>query len=362
MLTTMPEDQDRKTEIAAAGAIQKIAVAAFVALLILGCGLVMLPFLSAIVWAIILAFSSWGIFCRVNSVLGERPTLAALVMTLGLAAIIVVPFVLVGNTLADNVSDVIGLIRTALESGPPQPPQWIGEIPVVGPHLIQYIAHLANDPAARGDAIHELVPPLKSFGLGLGKALGRGIAEISLSLLVGFFLYRDGAAAAARLEASAFRLAGARGARLLEVARATVKGVVHGILGTALMQGVLGGVGFWIAGVPGVFLLGFATFILSFVPLATAILWIPAAGWLYAQGATGWAIFLAVWSVVIGGLIDHVLKPIIIARTGGTPFLIVLFGVLGGAIAFGFIGVFIGPTLLAIGYRLIEEWSSDLMP
>ncbi|MBF6558954.1 MAG: AI-2E family transporter [Candidatus Binataceae bacterium] len=361
-MTTTPEDRDRNTGLAADGGIQKIVVLTFLALLVLGCGLVMLPFLSAIVWAIILSFSSWGIFCRIRSLLGDRPTLAALVMTLGLAAIVVAPFVLVGNSLADNVSDVIVLVRNSFGSGPRQPPQWIGEIPVVGPHLSEYIAHLANDAAARGAAMHQLIQPLKTFALGLGKALGHGVLEISLSLLVGFFLYRDGDGAAARLETSAFRLAGARGARLLEVARATVKGVVHGILGTSLMQGVLGGIGFWIAGVPGVFLLGFATFILSFVPLATAILWIPAVGWLYAQGATGWAIFLVVWSVVIGGLIDHVIKPMIIARTGGTPFLIVLFGVIGGAIAFGFIGVFIGPTLLAVGYRLIEEWSSDLMP
>jgi predicted PurR-regulated permease PerM len=122
----------------------------------------------------------------------------------------------------------------------------------------------------------------------------------------------------------------------------------------------LGGIGFWIAGMPGAFLLGFATFVFSFMPMGPIILWLPAAGWLYYQDFTGWAVFLVIWSLIANTAVEHVLKPVIIARTGGTPFLIVLFGVLGGAIAFGFIGVFLGPALLAVGYALIDEWSSRL--
>ena len=174
-----------------------------------------------------------------------------------------------------------------------------------------------------------------------------------------FFLYRDGEAAAARLDSASRRLAGVRGRHLLEVARTTVTGVVHGILGTSLIQGVFGGIGFWIAGVPGAFLLGFATFVFSFLPMGPTLLWLPAAGWLYHQGHTGWTIFIVVWSLIANTLVEHALKPIIIARSGGTPFLIVMFGVLGGAIIFGFIGVFIGPVLLAVGYALIDEWSEE---
>jgi predicted PurR-regulated permease PerM len=353
-------EADRQREVAENGSIRNIVAFTLLALLTLGCVLVMLPFISAIVWAVILSYSTWGIFSRIKLMLGGRSSLAALLMTLGLAAIVVAPFVMVGDTLADNVSDVITVIRTSIEEGPKATLQWIADIPLAGPHLQEYITHLANDATARSNAMHELVQPLKSIALSLGKALGQGVVEISLSLLVGFFLYRDGEAATARLEASVFRLAGARGRRLLEVARVTVKGVVHGILGTSLIQGVFGGIGFWIAGVPGAFLLGFGTFILSFIPMGAAILWLPAAGWLYAQGSKEWAIFVAVWSVVIGSLVEHVLKPMIIARSGGIPFLIVMFGVLGGAIAFGFIGVFIGPTLLAVGYRLIDEWSGEV--
>jgi predicted PurR-regulated permease PerM len=166
--------------------------------------------------------------------------------------------------------------------------------------------------------------------------------------------------AAARLETAADRIGGQRGRNLLKIARITLTGVVHGVLGTALIQGVCAGIGFWIAGVPGAFLLGLATSVLSFLPMGPTLLWLPAAGWLYHQGFTGWAIFIIIWSLVTNTLVEHALKPIIIARTGGTPFLIVMFGVIGGTITFGFIGIFIGPALLAVGYALIDEWSAQL--
>jgi len=336
-----------------------IAIAAMV-LLLIGCVLVLVPFFSAILWGILLCFSTWGIFCGLKRTLGGRSSLAALVMTLMLAAVVVAPFVIVGSSLADNVADVIQLIRHFVESGPPATPQWLDDIPVIGPHVHDYLTHLAGDQAAQRAQLRSLISPLKSFGLELGAALGHGIIEISLSLVVCFFLYRDGDMAAARLETAANRIAGERGRELLEIARATLKGVVHGVLGTALIEGVCGGVGFWVAGVPGAVLLGFATFVLSFLPFGATLLWLPAAGWLYAQGSTGWAIFIVIWSLVTNTAVEHVIKPIIIARTGGTPFLIVLFGALGGVITFGFIGVFIGPALLAVGYALIDEWSEQL--
>jgi predicted PurR-regulated permease PerM len=351
-----PDAEPRKYSSTIQAAIAIVAMG----LLALGCVLVLVPFFSAILWGILLCFSTWGIYRGLKRTLGGRSSLAALAMTLLLAAVVVAPFIIVGSSLADNVTDMIQVIRHSAASGPPALPQWLNEFPIIGPRVRDYLSHLAGDQAAQREQLHSLISPLKGFALELGKALGHGIFEISLSLVVCFFLYRDGEMAAARLETAAQRIGGKRGRELLEIARVTLTGVVHGILGTALIQGVCSGIGFWIAGVPGAFLLGFATFVLSFIPMGPTILWLPAAGWLYHQGATGWAIFIVIWSLVTNTLVEHVLKPVIIARTGGTPFLIVLFGVLGGAITFGFIGVFIGPALLAVGYALIDEWSAHL--
>jgi predicted PurR-regulated permease PerM len=176
-------------------------------------------------------------------------------------------------------------------------------------------------------------------------------------LYVAFFLFRDGGRALAQASAIVAKVAGAEGGRLLEIAGTTVRAVVYGVLGTSILEGTLVAIGFWISGVPGVALLGFCTFILAFIPVGPILVWLPACVWLFRECATGWAIFLAVWSVVMGTVSDNVVKPLLISRGGSTPLILVMLGVLGGVVAFGFIGIFVGPTLLAVGYHVLEEWS-----
>jgi predicted PurR-regulated permease PerM len=189
-----------------------------------------------------------------------------------------------------------------------------------------------------------------------------GLVELALSIFLTFFLFRDGGAAAQRLSAAVERIGGERGGHLLAVAGQTVRGVVHGILGTALAQAVVAGIGFVIAGVPAAALLALLTFFFSVVPVVgTALAWGPAAIWLLNQGSTGWAIFMVVWGVGVAN-IDNVVKPWLISQGSNMPFVLIFFGVLGGAIAFGVIGVFLGPTLLAVGFRLVTEWSSSPRP
>jgi predicted PurR-regulated permease PerM len=154
------------------------------------------------------------------------------------------------------------------------------------------------------------------------------------------------------------RLSGDRGRRLVGVAATTMRGVVYGIIGTAIAQGVAAGIGFLIAGVPAAPLLGLATFFLSPVPIGPPLVWIPAAIWLFYHGSTGWAIFMAIWGVAVVSSVDNVIKPLIISRGSNLPFILVLLGVLGGVVAFGFIGLFLGPTLLAIGYVILQEWNA----
>jgi predicted PurR-regulated permease PerM len=138
-----------------------------------------------------------------------------------------------------------------------------------------------------------------------------------------------------------------------------MRAVVYGVLGTALLQGVLAGAGFMIAGAPGAALLGFFTFVVAVVPGGPLLVAAPAIFWLYHRGSAEWAIFIAVWMVIVGNF-DSVVRPFLIARGGGdTPLVLVILGVLGGAMAFGLIGLFLGPTLLAVGYSMFDEWSSD---
>jgi predicted PurR-regulated permease PerM len=207
--------------------------------------------------------------------------------------------------------------------------------------------------------IAKWLPVAQKVVLGSGRALGGGVFQIILSLLMVFLFYRDGETAASRLSVAINRIGGAEGSHLLDIAGATMRAVVYGVLGTALLQGVLAGLGFMIAGVPGAVLLAFLTFVVAVIPGGPILVAAPAIFWLYHRGSATWAIFLLVWIVIVGNL-DNVVRPVLISRGGGTtPLILVVLGVLGGAMTFGLIGLFLGPTLLAVGYSLFDEWSSS---
>lgn len=320
------------------------------------CLVVLRPFISAALWAAILCFATWPLFLRLENVLGGRQTLSALIATSLLAAVIVVPVVILGATLADNVSALISASQKLVHEGPPSPPDWVASIPLIGSHVADYWNYLNESSSVRLQELARLLPAAKTIVLLGGSALAKGIIQIILSLLIAFFFYRDGHAAANQLHATLHRIGGERGDRLLDLAGATIRAVVYGVLGTALLQGVVAAIGFAVAGVPGAVSLGFVTFVLSFLPGGPPIVAAPAAFWLYRQGSTAWAVFIMAWGVMVG-MLDNVVKPLLISRGGSTPMILVMLGVLGGALAFGVIGMFLGPTLVALGYSLFEQWS-----
>jgi predicted PurR-regulated permease PerM len=325
--------------------------------LLAGCLIVLRPFVSALLWAVILSFSSWPVYRRLLGWLGNRRTLAALVMTLGMVLIILLPFVIVGMTLADNVNQLSDAAKRWAENGPPAPPEWLAKVPVVGQRVTDYWQSMAADTSKLWTEAQRFIEPASAWLLKGGLALGGGLIQLALSIFIAFFLFRDGVSVAKRLIDMVDRIGGERGQHLLTVAGKTVRGVVYGILGTALLQAIMTGIGLLIAGVPGAMLLALLTFFASVIPVVgTGLIWIPAALWLFHQGLTGWGIFMLVWGVGVSN-IDNFVKPWLISQGSDMPFILIFFGVVGGALAFGFVGVFIGPTLLAVGFRLLEEWS-----
>jgi predicted PurR-regulated permease PerM len=337
--------------------VQLWVVGATVGLLTLGCLLILRPFISAALWAAILCFSTWPLFSRLVQILGGRRGLAALLATLALATTIAAPFVILGSTLAGNLDQLTAATKKLYEWGPPAPPVWVATIPVVGSRLSDYWLTLTESSATRLEELAKLLPTVKNVAVDGGKLLGSGILQILLSLFIAFFFYRDGATVAAQLSAGINRIGGDRGNELLDIAGATIRAVVYGIIGTALVQGGLAAFGFLIAGVPGPAFLGFITFLLAMVPGGPALVAAPAAYWLYRQGSTGWAIFILIWGVM-DSTIDNVIKPLLISRGVSTPMILVMLGVFGGALAFGLIGLFIGPTVLAVAYTLLQEWGA----
>jgi predicted PurR-regulated permease PerM len=328
------------------------------AVLVAGVYLVLQPFLSAIAWAAILVATTWPVFHWMVSRAG-RPVIAATMMTLLILTVVVAPFVIVGSTLAENADRLGEFARGVIARGPPEPPAWIGKIPLIGERASAYWSTLAHDTGGLLDELRRFVEPLRGFAFRAGAVVGEGLLQLTLSVLIAFFFYRDGEAIMARVRAAVMRISPMRGEHMLGVARETTRAVVYGILGTALAQGVLMAIGLYIAGFKAAPLLGLVTFFLSPVPIGPPLVWIPAGLYLiFGLDQTAWGIFVLAWGFFIVSSVDNVLKPILISRGSDLPFMLVMLGVFGGVVAFGFIGVFLGPVLLALAFMLIKEWAA----
>jgi len=337
--------------------VDRIAGIALVAGLMMGCFAILRPFLSAILWAVILSFSTWPVYCWIEQAVRGRKGLAAGLMVGLVAVVLIGPLVFLGASLAEDVTALIEMVRHLLSQGPPHPPAWVAKLPVVGSPLHDRWQAMAGSGAQLTTELMKYLMPLRDWALSSAANLGGGVLSLSLSVFIAFFFYRDGAALSGRLEALFDRVGGKQAPGLLRIAGNTIKSVVYGIIGAALAQGFLAGMGFLIAGVPGALLLGVLTCILSLIPIGPPLIWAPAAIWLFQTGETGWAVFLALWGGLAVSGVDNVIKPYFISQGSRLPFILVFLGVLGGVMAFGILGIFLGPTLLAIAYALFQEWS-----
>ena len=334
-----------------------LGLAAFT-LLILGCFVVLRPFLPAILWAVILVLVTWPAYAWLRDWLGGRRSLAALLMVLGLSLGLLVPFGILAGSLTDEAGVFSARVRDLFSEGFPGPPAWLANLPLVGSTLHEYWTDLQYGRTVLVKDWGAVLSALRSGLVKVGAGIGNGLLELGLSVFLAYFLYRDGAAVRARVAVVVERLGSDRGLHLLAVAEATMKGVVWGIVGTAVAQGTLTFLGLAIAGIPGSLVLGIAAGFLSLIPAGSALIWGPAGLVLIGQGSLAWGLFLLAWGVLVVGSVDNVLKPLFISRGSDLPLALVILGVLGGVAAFGFLGVFLGPTLLAVGFTMIREWSS----
>jgi predicted PurR-regulated permease PerM len=340
--------------------IEIVASVALLALLVIACFVVLWPFLAALSWALILSITTWPLYHRLERRLNGRRSLAALLMTMLLALAFVLPFAIAAPRLAQNVAALTSEGRALLQGGPPGPPAWLATIPIVGPRIQEYWLASAADVDQFTDEIAVYLPQVTAWLVAALGRLGAGFLEVVLSVLATFFFYRDGPAAVRRLRSVGERVVGERGERLMQVAGETIKGVVYGIIGTAFAQGILTGLGLWLAGVPAPFFLGFLACFVSIIPGAAPLVWVPAAIWLFYSGATGWGVFLLIWGALVVGSVDNVIKPYMIGRGSALPLLLVFLGMFGGVMAFGFLGLFLGPTILAIGQALLRAWTPEV--
>ena len=349
-------DTDQALQNPVAHRLRQYAQLAAIIIVLVGCYLVLHPFIPAILFAAVVCSASWPLYVRLRRALWGNSTFAALVMSLLLIVLVIGPSLLLAISLSDNVNALADIIKSTLDGGPIAPPEWVARLPIIGELAAHYWQQFAISDDSLAAQLKGLVEPARAFLIGTGKAAGRGLLQLVLAAFIGFFFFRDGELLMSLIRKALDQLAGGLTTELVATIQNTVTGVVHGIFGTALAQAVVAVIGFMIAGVPAAWLLGVGTFFLSLVPVGPPLIWGGAAVWLMFQGETGWAIFILLWGLFVISAIDNVVKPYLISRASNLPLLVVVFGVLGGVIAFGFIGVFIGPPVLAVGLTLLQLW------
>ena len=325
----------------------------------IGCFLVVRPFISALLWAAILVYTTWPAFRLLRERLGLSPGWAALVMVLAAFLLIGLPLAFAAPTSRGDVEALQRALEQLITDGTPGFVGLLVGLPYVGPSIADWLASWDATTEGLVATIRPHAGMLAQNALAILLAVLSGIAELLLAILLAFFFYRDGPAIAAQAEAVMEKLAGPRGLRLVGLTGDVTRGVVYGLLGTALVQGAMTTFGLWIAGVPQPVLLGVVAGVISIMPVGAPLVWIPATIWLFVQGSWGWGLFMAIYGAAGISSVDNIIRPWLISRGANLPLLLTMLGAIGGVLAFGFLGLFLGPVMLAVGYTLLKDWAGQ---
>jgi predicted PurR-regulated permease PerM len=302
--------------------------------------------------------ATWPMMRRVESAFGGRRAPAVAVMTLGLLAILIVPLAVALQAILDHAGDVVSLLGKLPTAQLPAAPEWLGQVPLVGERAQEVWNHVAG--AGMADLAQRARPYAGAATTWFGRQAGSFalvLVQFVLIVVLSAVFYAGGESWAAWVRRFGRRLADDQGDRMVVLAGQAIRGVALGVVVTALVQSVLGGIGLAIAGVPFAVPLTAVMFALCIAQLGPILVLLSATAWAFYSLGAGWGIFLLVWSLVVG-LMDNFLRPLLIRRGADLPLLLIFAGVVGGLVAFGVVGIFVGPVVLAVAYTLIDNWVS----
>lgn len=329
-----------------------------ISLMIVACIWIVKPFLLGLAWAGTIVIASWPLLIKIERLLWGKRIPAVIVMMLLLIMIFVIPISLLANSLVVNSAPIIEWAKEGHFVLPTF--EWLQSIPVVGDNLYNLWNNVLN---SGGNALFERVKPYvgitTTWFLNQAVQIGSLFIHLGLMLLFSIVLYAKGESIGYSLRHFAARLAPKRGDAAVILASQAIRAVALGVVVTALAQGILGGIGLAVAGIPFASLLTVVMILCCLVQIGPLLVLIPAIIWLYWSGDATWGTVLLVWACVVGTM-DNVLRPALIKMGADLPIILILCGVIGGLIAFGMIGLFIGPMLLAVSYRLVAVWMDEV--
>lgn len=316
---------------------------------------VLRPFLLPVTWAVIISYVAWPFHRWVRNTLIRQRTAAAMLTTIGLASMLLAPLIWLTVLLQHELAEVFRVLPDWLEQKPVVPP-FVSRLPYIGHQLVDLFEPFDD---LRGLLKQHALPWVKRLGtpaLGVMSNIGQNALVLLLTLFTMFFLFRDGAVVVEQVRTSFNPVLGERTKGYLHTIETTVKAVVYGIVLTAFAQGAIAGLGYWLVGVKAPILLAIVTTLFAMIPFGTPFVWVAASVWLLIHGETWAGVSLLLWGGLVVSWVDNIIRPLVISSSTRIPFVLVMFGVLGGLAAFGFIGLFIGPVILAMALAVWREW------
>jgi predicted PurR-regulated permease PerM len=317
---------------------------------------VLRPFLPAMVWSTMIVIATWPMMRSVQDRCWGKRWIAVTIMIIGLLLVLVIPLTMGIVTLVDNSAAIVEGFKTITSKGLPPPPAWIEGLPMVGGKLKSEWQVLADSgPTGLLSKVQPYLDQVLKWLAAEVGAVGALFFHFLLTLVISGLLYSNGETAARSVRRLAQRIGGDRAVASTVLAAKSVRAVALGIVVTALVQSVLGGVGLAVTGVPQAALLSAVMFIFAIAQLGVFPVLVPAIVWLYWRDETGWGTVLLLITLVVG-TVDNVLRPVLIRKGADLPLVLIFSGVIGGLLAFGIIGLFIGPVVLAVMYTITTEW------
>jgi predicted PurR-regulated permease PerM len=336
--------------------VRQILFAIFVVSICIGVWVVISPFFTAIAWACILAYVSWPIYIWLLKKLGKRDTIASLIMTTLMATAVITPILWLFWVLKAELSIATTLFTSKLANGGIVLPKFIAELPFVGTDINAWLTKAFANPTEFRNEAHALLINADQKFIDIIGGISRNLATMGFALLALFFAYKGGLKFMTQSEQVLESLLGIRARSYFQAAGDATRGVIYGIVLTAIAQGAFAGLGYWMVGLEAPIMLSAITTLFALLPFATPLVWGGIGLWLILTGDTMAGFQLLLWGAVVVSWIDNIIRPIILAKSVKIPFLLAFFGVIGGVSAFGFIGLFLGPVILAIAFAVWEEW------
>jgi predicted PurR-regulated permease PerM len=330
----------------------------FIAILIASTFWILRPFLISIIWALLIVVATWPVLLKLQARLSGRRGFAVTVMTVALLLIVFVPLTLAVLTILHNAEDISGRIKSLVALTVPPPPEWLEGIPFAGGKLyVRWQEFAALTPDERSAEVAPYAAKALHWFLAQAGGIGLMLLNFLLTVIIAAIMYAKGETAAAGVLRFARRLAGAQGEDVAVLAAKAIRGVALGIVLTAVIQTAIGGAGLMITGVPGAALLTAIMFMFCLAQIGPVLVVVPAVIWVYMKDGALWGTILLVFSIVTLA-IDNIIRPIFIKKGANLPLIMVFAGVIGGLVAFGIVGLFIGPVVLAVTWTLLKAWVS----